>query len=521
MYIGDDVRLAEAFKIHKQISILAVDQFHLPQLMDMLTLAGMPKISTAARYELLAADASAIDTDATRRIRQRIPHLMRLLYARAHASFDRMATQGLWAASKTIEVRTVPVLEVQANIGDHRINLAVDTYREGSTIYMQAGTKAKFDKIAQELCVFFGARPEMLSDSVYRVLTAPSDEELQEFFDVKGVSGIPEDELARLTESEAQTTQPPDFVDGEDADAVGSASEAERTENAATVDARVGNVGQSAAGSGFDSEKRSPSYTASNTQHSGSVQSSNQSGSSGRDPADSGMRPTPEAATSVGSATRSEPAAQRDRDRKRSARAVTYAEPKSPSEQRLDDETNEQRLAVAKAAVAFVLETERRDGHDVVEMPFLNEGFDVRRKRREIEEFIEVKGLTGGWDVAGVVVTPPELRTAEQARGQYWLYVVEYALDPERRQLYKIPDPYGKVDQFRFDAGWKAFAANRANALEPGEGRRISIDGVGSGIILSVAQSGMFRRINVRLDSGEELSNRIFDPAKMTVAEAP
>ena len=101
----------------------------------------------------------------------------------------------------------------------------------------------------------------------------------------------------------------------------------------------------------------------------------------------------------------------------------------------------------------------------------------------------------------------------------FWLYVVEYAMDPSQRRLYKIQDPFGKTNQFRFDSGWKSIGSGVADVVEPEQGRRVSIEGSGTGTILSVTEAGILRRLSIRLDSGQELT-RIYDPTKMRVFPA-
>jgi len=198
---------------------------------------------------------------------------------------------------------------------------------------------------------------------------------------------------------------------------------------------------------------------------------------------------------------------------------LSYADPASRSEREPASHTShEERLSIAKAAVDFVLDLERKDGHDVVEMPFTNEGFDIRRGCEGAEEYIEVKGLSGAWGVEGIILTPPELRMAERQRERFWLYVAEYATEPSQRRLYKIQDPFGKTNQLRFDSGWNTVVSGAPEVIEPVQGGRESIEGLGAGTILSVTEAGVLRRLSIRLDSGQELT-RTYDPTKMSVSE--
>jgi hypothetical protein len=493
MYIADDARLATAFMAHERISILAVDSWQVYPLLDLLELAGMKKLSAVAKYELGAVDDSALDADTTRRIRERSSHLMRLLYAKAHRAFDRASRQGLWSDLRSLEVRTAPALEVEAVISDNRARVPTDTYRQGTTIYVQAGTRGRLDKIANELCLFFGEKPEGLAESVYRVLTAGTEEDLQDFFDVKGVPDIPGDELTKiLAEYREEESKSEAAAESEAETAESDDAESESETNTADVQPPP-------------STEPKPIVTRilSPTEREKEPQ-------------------TTTAATPPSRTSSSTPARRREQQRRPGGRLLSYAEPKTSSEDKeTNDETgeNEARLAIAKAAVDYVLSEERRIGHDVVEMPFNNEGFDIQRSAGAIQEYIEVKGLSGAWGAEGLVVTPAELRMAERERGRYWLFVVEYAQLPEFRRAYRIRDPFGQIDQFRFDSGWKEVAEGAVAALEPAEGRRMEkSDGSEAGVILTVVEAGVLRKLRVRLDSGEEV-DRIFDPSKMVISE--
>ncbi|MGH8613667.1 MAG: sacsin N-terminal ATP-binding-like domain-containing protein [Gammaproteobacteria bacterium] len=494
IYIGDEPRLADAFKAHERISLLAVDPLQVPQLQDLLTQCGMQKLSAVAKYGLTAAEGAALDVEVTRRIRQRSNHLMRVFYVRAYSAFERANNQGLWKSLKSLEVRTVAALEVEAEVSGYRVRVSTDIYRQGQVIYLQAGTRGKFDKIAQELCIYLGARPDVLSESIYRVLDAAGDDELQDFFEAKRVPDIPHDVLASLLKAEQQSPETEPVQEH-------SAEERQDTQEDVTPAEPVAIADESRP------QESTPDPSPVSPDGKRSIQPparpTSESRSTGTSPqGESGTAPAPR---------------RREPERKSSGRLLSYAEPASRSEREpASDTSHEENLSIAKAAVDFVIGLERKDGHEVIEMPFNNEGFDIRRGLEGAEEYIEVKGLRGAWGAEGVPLTPPELRMAERQREHFWLYVVEYATDPSRRCLYKIQDPFGNTNQFRFDSGWKSVVSGGAVVIDPAEGRRVSIEGLGAGTILSVTEAGVLRRLRIRLDTGQELT-RIYDPTKMSV----
>lgn len=497
IYIGDDLRLADAFKAHERISLLDMEPWQVAQLQDLLAKCGMQRLSAVARYELTAVDGAVPDVDLTRRIGQRSSHIMRVIYARAPRAFEQANKQGLWKALKSLEVSTATVLEVEADVRGYRVRVPTDTYRHESMIYLQAGARGKLDKLAQEVCFYLGTKPDELSESIYRVLTASGEDEVRDFFEVKGIPDIPPDELVSLLEGEQQTCspelEPPEerpAGDSEDAQEDGRPAEAIKApEGTATAPFRS------------DAPVHGPAMQPASPASQGPT-----------------VGTSPSEVSQTTSSTSPVPR-RKESDRRSSGRLLSYAEPALRSERETaNDMSHEERLSIGKAAVDFVLELERGEGHEVVEMPFTNEGFDILRGSKGAEEYIEVKGMSGAWGAEGIVLTPPELRMAERHNERFWLYVVEYALEPSQRRLYKIQDPFGKTNQFRFDSGWKGVVPAAAQVINPAEGRRISIEGVGAGTILTVTEAGVLRRLTIRLDSGEELT-RTYDPTKMSVSE--
>jgi len=496
IYIGDDLRLADAFKAHERISLLDVEPWQVPQLQDLLAKCGMQRLSAVAKHELTTVEGAVLDVELTRRIRQRSNHIMRVIYARVHRAFERANREGLWEALKSLEVTTVTVLEVEADVRGYRVRVPTDTYLQEHMIYLQAGARGKYDKVAQEVCIYLGTKPDEVSESIYRVLAASGEDELRDFFEVKGIAEIPHDELESLLESEQQSRSAE-----LEAPQVHRAEGAEETQEdaipAETVKA--------------PEDPPAPLPRADTPAHGPAMQPTSPVGQSLT------------GGTSATDASESTPSTslvprRKESDRRSSGRLLSYAEPAlHPERDTANDTSYEERLSIAKAAVDFVLELERGEGRDVVEMPFTNEGFDILRRSEGAEEYIEVKGVSGAWGAEGIVVTPPELRMAERQNERFWLYVVEYAMEPLRRRLYKIQDPFGKTNQFRFDSGWKGVVAGAADVMSPAEGRRVSIEGLGAGTILSVTEAGVLRRLSIRLDSGEEVT-RTYDPTKMTIS---
>ncbi len=73
--------------------------------------------------------------------------------------------------------------------------------------------------------------------------------------------------------------------------------------------------------------------------------------------------------------------------------------------------------------------------------------------------YIEVKSMEGSWSSqTPAAVTQAQFKKAQELRDRFWLYVVEFAPDDEQYQVRPIQDPFGKVNQYLFDDGWRELA---------------------------------------------------------------
>jgi hypothetical protein len=122
-----------------------------------------------------------------------------------------------------------------------------------------------------------------------------------------------------------------------------------------------------------------------------------------------------------------------------------------------DSGGSEQHNAVDESGVEAVVCFETEAGRIPEVKPHNNPGYDVlsRHQDGEIARYIEVKSSAGPWDELGVGLSPLQFAHARRVKDQYWLYVVEYALDDERRYIWTILDPARRVTEFMFDDGWK------------------------------------------------------------------
>lgn len=131
------------------------------------------------------------------------------------------------------------------------------------------------------------------------------------------------------------------------------------------------------------------------------------------------------------------------------------------------DQSDSQISAIDNAGVEAVLAYESSHGRTAERMGHTNPGYDVTSyyEDGELARWIEVKSTAGPWDAKGVGLSPTQFRFAQKADdGQCWLYVVEYALDDERRRVWAIPDPVDQITDYMFDDGWKGLAESATPA---------------------------------------------------------
>jgi hypothetical protein len=206
-------------------------------------------------------------------------------------------------------------------------------------------------------------------------------------------------------------------------------------------------------------------------------------------------------------------------DRTKTGRLLSYAG--SPDEAQREREVDSPEKAAARdatgqAAVDYFLESQSNHWRSLQPMPHNNPGFDVQAVAHDgSEEFIEVKGQSGAWTEEGVALTPTELLAAQRAGEHYWLCVVEYVHDQNRRALHLVKNPFGLTNQFRFDSGWRSAAINETEVpLKPEVGLIVEIPGDGRGQIFSLRKKGQFLKLHVILNGGGQIY-RTYNPATM------
>ena len=128
-----------------------------------------------------------------------------------------------------------------------------------------------------------------------------------------------------------------------------------------------------------------------------------------------------------------------------------------------DGLTYQARMVLEEKAIILILSEEPK----LVRTPMNNPGFDLAEigPDGEVIKWVEVKAMTGTLHDRPVTVSKTQFECAQENGEAYWLYVVEYAGEPERARILRIQNPAGKARTYTFDHGWIA-TAETVNAEE-------------------------------------------------------
>lgn len=114
---------------------------------------------------------------------------------------------------------------------------------------------------------------------------------------------------------------------------------------------------------------------------------------------------------------------------------------------------------IDQAGMSQVMRFEANHNRQARQMSHDHEGYDIESTGKDGIRYIEVKSIGSEWDKGRPAsLTPAQLVAAKRLQDNYWLYVVEYALETCKAQIHVIRNPYERISQFLFDDGWRAAA---------------------------------------------------------------
>jgi len=547
LFVDDIPDLSALFRDRHGLSFFAAPRSRLPQFRPLLDVIEVPYLSAHIAVRLVDPGLGREDTNLTAVIRERRGLIARVVYQFSNAAYERAKVAGKWLMLSNIEVIQVPELTIVADLNGESASKQGDVKSSGQRIFIRTGIKSVVDHLATELCVMLDI-PLSVSDGISRVLLAIDEESAQEYLEMKGMTELPdEDELPHIVSVEVDSPidRPSKAPSGdiEDVSMVKPLVTDQRQEEQSGEIAVINRgshppsgrltIGQS--GTSFsDPGRASPvgskdngtaieSFAENNDQDAQRV-SADSSDTYQKAPTSYLSIPegsTPKLGWNPQLPNTSTHSRQKLIRNSKNSRLLSYADaPKktlgSP-DQLEDGAENSVRLAISAAAVSYFIETQASNWAKLEEMAFNNRGYDIRAITHDgVEEYIEVKGQAGPWTEQGVILTRSELLCAAEHRQSFWLCVVQYALDSQKRSLYLINNPFGMTDQFRYDSGWKGAAvAKPLMPFFPSPGLQIQVDGEGKGRIVSAKRKGPdFYKLHIQLEDGRQIY-RVYDPSKM------
>ena len=161
-------------------------------------------------------------------------------------------------------------------------------------------------------------------------------------------------------------------------------------------------------------------------------------------------------------------------------------------------------LAVESVARDAVCAYERARGRFAEQMAQGHPGYDIvsRNPLTEEQRFIEVKGVAGEWNQTGVGLSKLQFSNAQNYGDRYWLYVVEFASDPEHVRVHAIRNPATQVTAFMFDGNWRQAATDEQDdpTLRFMPGVRVHHESLGAGEIRDVVVRGSSKLLTIRFE---------------------
>ena len=166
-----------------------------------------------------------------------------------------------------------------------------------------------------------------------------------------------------------------------------------------------------------------------------------------------------------------------------------------------------------------VLNFEKSRNWSPERQPHFNPGYDVKSTKGQEIRLIEVKGLAADWTERGVKLSKTQINMNINNRENFWLYVVENALDLKKQKLHAIRDPFFNTDEFWFDYVWKELSDESGGDLKSYfvSGRKIEVSNFGVGEITEVKKGGYITYLTVKF--GNQTKTLPYNTTTMNLVE--
>ena len=489
---------------------------------------GTPALSDEVHLELARDPGAETEAHATAVLRERAHLLLRLApTGESKGELRRMLSD--------VTVRLAPTLLTRAELerdgvthGSDAVEADAFVDRSEPAIYL-AGKRVRWVLLARHLFDSIGRHcpthdMRSLAGTAINILQANSLEEAHEFMEELHYSDQSADE-DRFADEEASLDADEWWSGGKEAMAAGAdvelegegyegpgdvAAETERSAASNKTDAAAATTPRSAGATSDsgDGVNQDPSYKSKAVGGSiGGEPTARSNAGAGSSEGMSGATDSGASASSHGARKNLRARAERaERRKKRQSRLLSYVvsdnyESATRDVEEDEDDDSDRVDEIGAAAVAAVLSYERHHERVPEEMPHYNPGFDVVSYREAGgRRLIEVKGIDGEWNQVGVKLSRRQFRFAQDHPEEFWLYVVEHALDPEKSLVRPLRNPFARVDGFFFDHEWRKASEASATSKE----MRVRVGAVvedwrwGKGVIIELVGMGIAQQSKVK-----------------------
>lgn len=544
LYADDRPELSRLFEDEEEISFLNVSSSQIPSVSTLLNALEIQRVSDVINIEVPEDIDGEINNRLTAKLREMLIPIARVIYGQSHASFKENIKNGLFNDLSNTIVRDVESLSLKVTLGEWSKETSGQSASRQKEILLDSSTRSKHDYVARELDKLLLKSRKGAEGYLGRILMAEDIEVANEYLEINSIPMLPEDEMDALFQSrgllEAEVVEPiidENFINSDTDEVTG-----DNTGKAhSSSDVNPINYNHSEPSPKFEPEEDYDSLADANAQAANHAERPKHNDAKTENEIKSGQsenvapdieqenQPYNAAASYSHSSTAHNPQTHHKKNHSKqkattkSGRLLSYAEPKSSKDEQSvspDSALSDRKKAIERAAIDYFIVNAANQWRKVEEMPPNNPGFDFLAEAFDgNQEYIEIKGQSGAWTEEGVALTPKELQTAIRHGEHYWLCVVEYAQDQDRRRLWLVQDPFGKADQFRFDRGWQDVADRNTNkSMSPAAGLYVTNPEFGKAKILEVIGTGVLTKLRLEFED-KSTETKIFSPATMTVSE--
>jgi hypothetical protein len=203
LFANDAPDWAALFADETDISFLSVSFEEVPRIERLLEASKVPRLSSSVVVQLEEALGSRSDHDLSHKVRNAIPYLARILFAKHPNHFEDAAERGLFRQLHNVEIVEVQGLKLSATLANISRSTTADIATSDGNIFIKAGARSRLDQLANELCKLLDA-PLDLADTFARVLLADDAVGAEEFLQVRRIGPLPADLLETLAKGGAE-----------------------------------------------------------------------------------------------------------------------------------------------------------------------------------------------------------------------------------------------------------------------------------------------------------------------------